>query len=186
MRPAPVALGLLRWWRGEWPGWDEKGDRIVGEQDHKGIDKEQIRNEAYDFAREYHGCSQAMLIAFQEPLGLDASVIRAASPLVGGLGMGKTCGALAGGVMVLGLKYGRSRMEDGIPGLVPGMLHTQALVRKFEEEFGTSDCFDIAGVDWADFEQAAAAISDPEFLKKCAEIVGRTAEMVADIIVENP
>lgn len=147
--------------------------------------REQVRKKAHDFAREYHGCSQAILVAFQEPLGLDATAVRASSTLVGGLGVGKTCGALAGGVMVLGIKYGRSRAEDGIAGLVPGMLHTQALVRRFEQEFGTSDCFEIAGVDWSDFEQAHAAISDPDFLKKCAEIVGRTAEMVADIISEK-
>jgi C_GCAxxG_C_C family probable redox protein len=147
--------------------------------------KEQVRKTAYEYAREYHGCSQAILVAFQEPLGLDAMALRAASTLAGGLGMGKTCGALTGGAMVLGLKYGRSSMEEGLPGLVPGMLHTQPLVQRFEDEFGTTACFAIAGVDWMNFEEAAKAISDPVFLKKCAEIVGRTAEMVADIVFEQ-
>ncbi|UCC59760.1 MAG: C_GCAxxG_C_C family protein [Dehalococcoidia bacterium] len=147
--------------------------------------KEQVRKKAYDYAREYHGCSQAIMVAFQEPLGLDAMALRAASTLVGGLGMGKTCGALAGGAMVLGLKYGRSSMEEGLPGLIPGMLHTQPLVKRFEDEFGTTGCFEIAGIDWLNFEEAAEAISDPEFLQKCAEIVGRTAEMVADIVFEQ-
>ncbi|MCJ7523276.1 MAG: C-GCAxxG-C-C family protein [Dehalococcoidia bacterium] len=66
--------------------------------------KEHVKRKAYEYARQYHSCSQAMLVAFQEPLGLDAQALRAASPLVGGMGMGKTCGALAGGGMVLGLK----------------------------------------------------------------------------------
>ena len=157
----------------------------MAEKNSKGTLKEQVRTKAYDYAVEYHGCSQAILAAFQEPLGLEAATVRAASTMVGGLGMGKTCGALAGGAMVLGIKYGRTNMEEGIQGLVPGFLATQTLVKRFEQEFGTTDCFEIAGVDWTDTNAAMQALMAPEFLKKCAEITASTAEMVAEIIMEQ-
>ena len=150
----------------------------MAEKNSKGTLKEQVRTKAYDYAVKYHGCSQAILAAFQEPLGLDAAAVRAASTMVGGLGMGKTCGALAGGAMVLGVKYGRASMEEGI-------LATQTLVKRFEQEFGTTNCFEIAGVDWTDTNAAIQALMAPEFLKKCAEITARTAEMVAEIITEQ-
>ncbi len=145
--------------------------------------KEQARKKAYDYEKRYHGCTQAVLLTFQELLGMkDDLAFKAASPLCAGLGMGKTCGALSEGVMVLGLKYGRSRIEDGIEGLFAGMLPAQVLVQNFEQEFGTTACFDIVKIDWTDAEAAMKAVVDPEFIEKCAQIVGKTAEMVAEII----
>ncbi|MCJ7523277.1 MAG: C-GCAxxG-C-C family protein [Dehalococcoidia bacterium] len=76
-------------------------------------------------------------------------------------------------------------MEEGIQCLVPGMMYAQALVKRFEQEFGTSDCFEIAGVDWTNVEEAYKAIMDQEFLEECAQIVAITAGMVADIIGEE-
>ena len=147
--------------------------------------KEKVKAKAYDYAVKYHGCSQAIVAAFQEPLGLDAVTLRAAGPMVGGMGLGKICGALAGGVMVLGIKYGRSNMEEGIQGLIPGFLAAQELVKRFEKEFGTTSCFEIAGIDWTDANEAIQALSNPEFLKKCAGVTARTAEMVAEILLER-
>lgn len=148
--------------------------------------KEQARKKAYDYELQFHGCSQSVLLAFQELLGLeDELTFKAAGPLCAGLGMGKTCGALAGGVMVLGMKYGRARIEEGLEGLFPGLGPAQSLVQRFEQEFGTTACSEIAKVDWTDFEGAMQSITNPEFIERCAQLVGRTAEMVAELIGEE-
>lgn len=147
--------------------------------------KEQARKKAYEYELQFHGCSQAVVRTFQELLGLeDELVFKAAGPLCAGLGMSRTCGALAGGVMVLGMKHGRARIEDGIEGLLPGLLGAQKLVSEFEKEFGTTSCSEIAKVDWMDFGAMMKAISDPEFVERCAQVTGKTAEMVAEIIDE--
>lgn len=148
--------------------------------------KRKAREKAHDYELQFHGCSQSVLLAFQELLGLeDELTFKAGSALCAGLGMGETCGALTGGVMVLGLKRGRERIDEGLEGLIPGLGLAQSLVQRFEQEFGTTSCREIAKVDWMDFEAAMQAIANPEFVERCAQIVGRTAEMVAELIGED-
>lgn len=144
---------------------------------------EQARKKAHDYELQFHGCSQTLLLTFQELLGLeDELTFRAAGPLCAGLGMGKTCGALTGGIMVLGLKYGRSRIDEGAGGLFSGLLMAQSLVRKFEQEYGTTSCIEISKLDWTDTDAVIQAINNPEFIARCAQVVGKTAEMVAALI----
>jgi C_GCAxxG_C_C family probable redox protein len=65
----------------------------------------------------HFGCSEAMVLAFQEPLRdyLPNAVVAAASSLRGGMGgAGCVCGALAGGQMLLGAVFGyRGTVEGG-------------------------------------------------------------------------
>ena len=144
---------------------------------------EQARKKAHDYELQFHGCSQSILLTFQELLGLeDELTFRASGPLSAGLGMGKTCGALTGGIMVLGMKYGRSRIDEGVGGLFSGLLMAQSLVRKFEQEYGTTSCIEISKLDWTDTDAVIQAINNPEFISVCANVVGRTAEMVAELI----
>ena len=77
----------------------------------------------------HYNCSQSVLIPFCEEMGIDPDLIfRLAANLGGGLRMGSTCGALAGGLMVLGLKG-------------CGMDKTAALIRRFKENHaGLTDC----------------------------------------------
>ena len=148
--------------------------------------RREARKRAYEYEKNFHGCSQAVLLTLQELMDMgDDLSFRAASALCAGVGVGKTCGALTGGVMALSLKKGRKRIEQGMDALVPGMMLAQQLVKKFEGEFGTTACYEITGIDWTDFAAVAKLLSDPEGaeqLKRCAEIVGKTAEMVVDLI----
>lgn len=159
----------------------------MGQKLSKEALKKQARRKAYNYELKCHGCSQAVLLTFQELLGLgDELTFKAAGPLCAGLGMGKTCGALTGGVLVLGMKYGRPHIQDGLNGLFPGMGVAQKLVQRFEQEFGTTACTEISKInDWTDFEAVMQAVNDPEFIKREAEVVGKTAEMVAEIIGEE-
>ena len=73
------------------------------------------RVEAKALAYDRHsGCSQSVLLALQEELGLgDLDSFKAATVLAGGVARrGETCGALLGALMGLGLAIGRERMED--------------------------------------------------------------------------
>jgi C_GCAxxG_C_C family probable redox protein len=159
----------------------------MGQKISKQALKKQARKKAYDYELQCHGCSQAVLLTFQELLGLeDELTFKAAGPLCAGLGMGKTCGALTGGIMVLGMKYGRPRIQDGLDGLLLGMGVAQRLVQRFEQEFGTTVCSEISKIDdWTDLEAVMQAVNDPEFIEREAEVVGKTAEMVAELMGEE-
>ena len=146
---------------------------------------EQVKKKAHDYELQFHVCSQSILLAFQELLGMeDELTFKAAGPLCVGLGMGKTCGALTGGMMVLGMKYGRTRIDEGLGGLFSGILIAQSLVQRFEQEYGTTACREISKLDWTDSDAVIQAVNNPEFMAMCANVVGATAEMVAKIIAE--
>ena len=68
----------------------------------------EIRRKAHAYDR-HSGCSQAVLLALQEGLGIgDAESFRSATVLSGGIARrGETCGALLGALMA-----GREQMED--------------------------------------------------------------------------
>jgi C_GCAxxG_C_C family probable redox protein len=147
--------------------------------------KKEAQERAYKYERDSHGCSQAVLGTFQELLDMeDALLFKAAGPLCAGLGSGKTCGALAGGVLVLGMVHGRPSLEQGPQGLRKGFALAQALVKRFEKEFGSTTCYEISGVDWTDREAVKRSMSN-QAGEKCFQLVGKTAAMVAELLAEE-
>jgi C_GCAxxG_C_C family probable redox protein len=150
---------------------------------------EEFRKEAEEracrYERDFHGCSQAVVAALQELLEMeDELLFKAAGPLCAGLGSSKSCGALAGGVMVLGMVHGRASFDEGLAGLRKGVALSQALVRRFEQEFGSTSCYEISGIDWTDRESIKRSLSS-QALEKCVQLVGKTAAMVADLLVDE-
>lgn len=154
----------------------------------------EAREAASNYERQYHGCSQATLLALQEALGLEEeSVFKSASSLSGGLAlMGKTCGALIAGVMVLGMKYGRAHFEEGLGSLLKGCLPAYRLVKWFEGEFGTTVCHEISGLEMDEgtlnraiqdpvaFEEGL----DPELIENASQLCGKVAQKVIEMITE--
>ncbi len=130
---------------------------------------EQARRKAEEFYRSGQFlCSEAVFLVANEFLGhpVPDEIVKLASGFP--VGMGKTgcsCGALTGGVMALGLKYGRSTPGVATPGMFEASkeLHDRfkarrrvtccrVLIRPFE--FGSDDhiqqCITITGEVAAD------------------------------------
>jgi len=64
------------------------------------------------FEQKYH-CSQAVLAAFAEELGLtEKQALKLGGCFGGGMCKGEVCGACTGALMVLGMKFGQSDIED--------------------------------------------------------------------------
>ena len=59
-------------------------------------------------------CSQAILSTYGLQFGLDQELaLKLASPFGGGMGsLGNTCGAVTGAILVIGLKYGNSKVGE--------------------------------------------------------------------------
>lgn len=159
--------------------------------------KEEARKRGFEYESTYHGCSQCTMAALQEVLGLeDELVFKAASCVHGGFPVeGRTCGALTAGVMVLGIKYGRARLDEGIAGTLKGMLQALKLITRFKQEFGTTSCLEITEGQTVvtDEETLKYLIEHPqemeemsqELIKKCSQVVSKTAEMVVEVINEE-
>ena len=82
-------------------------------------------------------CAQAVLLAFHEEVALDeTTALRLAAPFGGGFGRQReVCGAVSGGLMGLGQKYGdENNRKCG---------KSQEFLRAFKAEFGCLLCREI-------------------------------------------
>jgi len=91
----------------------------------------EIRRKAHGYDQ-YSGCSQSVLLALQEGLGIgDLESFKAATVLSGGVARrGETCGALLGALMGLGLVRGRERIED-----TPQYVYAMGVANEISDEF---------------------------------------------------
>ena len=155
------------------------------------------------FYDSYSGCSQAVLLALQEGLGVgDEKSFMAATALSGGVARrGETCGAFLGALMVVGLVEGRKKMQD-TPAYVLACARGDELAgafqRRLEAEFGlkeplkTTLCWEIQrGIYGQSFDlrdtwqrnafYACGGHGDNGCLKVC----GIAAEVAARMILEK-
>jgi C_GCAxxG_C_C family probable redox protein len=136
-------------------------------------------------ALERFHCSQAIVWAGRETWGeIHDDVIRAMGAFGGGLaGNGEVCGALVGGLALLGLKYSRAKNEEKEN---PRMWQAAyELVSRFRDEIvkreGSILCRDISQVNWKDRDQVKAFYSGNQ-VKECIKIVGKTADLICEIL----
>ena len=97
-------------------------------------------------------------------------------------GMSRTaglCGALVGGIMALGVLYGRNSSADS-PKKIYAL--TERLVRDFEKQFGSRNCSDLLGCDISTRE--GEAIFEAKKLGKtlCRDMTVKTTELVMQVI----
>ena len=128
-------------------------------------------------------CAQAVFSAFAEQFGLDeTTALRIASPLGGGIGRsGNVCGALTGGLMVLGLAHGSSTPE----GKEPTYLLAKEFMRRFQEQNGAIRCNDLVGMDISTPEGHDAARDSGRFQQVCPAVVRSAAEIVSAMLAEK-
>ena len=122
------------------------------------------------------------------------ATFKAATGLSGGLGRTgeSACGALTAGVMVIGLVYGRSKLEKTAESAAYGetMRRAGLLCDRFAAEFGSTKCHDIQlkiyGKAWNMRDPNIYQDLRDTFAKenKCAIVTGRAAELTAEVIME--
>ena len=97
-------------------------------------------------------------------------------------GMSRTaglCGALVGGIMALGVLFGRNSSADA-PKKIYAL--SERLVRDFEKHFGSRNCSDLLGCDIS--TRAGEAVFEANKLGKtrCLDITVKTSELVMQVI----
>ena len=129
-----------------------------------------------------NSCSQAVLTQYCEKVGLDkTSALNIACGFGAGMQMGKTCGALSGAYMVLGLllggkesgtSAGRREVSEAIA----------AFTRKFKERNGTTECRDLLGCDISTAEGLQIAKEQQLFTTVCPRFVRDVSELLNEIV----
>lgn len=142
------------------------------------VDLERIRKIAEDYYRngDFY-CSEAVVKTIIDEFQIDVSedVIKMASGFPVGMGgMGCTCGALTGGVMAIGLVYGRSQGKD--PKVNKAMELSAKLYQIFCERHKVSCCKVLT---------RGMEKGSPEHMERCIAFTGEMAYEAAKIIAEN-
>src|SRR5512138_912829 len=96
--------------------------------------------------RQGFSCSQAVLAAFADLGGLDADqALRLGEGLAGGVcGLGKTCGAVSGAVLAIGLVHGRTRPDDAAARETTREL-ARRVIAEFRWRHGSLECRSLLG-----------------------------------------
>jgi C_GCAxxG_C_C family probable redox protein len=143
-----------------------------------------VRARAHHIVSHYESCTQSIVAAFMEELGItDPLVLRAAGGMHGGMVSSLTCGIVSGGMMVLGLLIGRENIEEGLDGIFPIVIPGQDLVARLEKRLGSTSCQALSGVDFKDLGQAMQFISSGENAK-CFDHVADGVEEIARFLQE--
>jgi C_GCAxxG_C_C family probable redox protein len=160
--------------------------------------KEEIAKKAFDLAKRYEkectGCAQTIIAGIFGALGIENDdVFKAASGLADGLGLSGdgTCGALVGGAMVISYLFGRERKDfKDMFKPMKSYLLTKKLHDQFVEKYGACRCHDLQKslmgrtfnlLDKTEFEEAIKS----DMMKHCSNVVGTTAQLATNIILEE-
>ncbi len=131
-----------------------------------------------------YNCAQAVVWTFSGDLGLAPDT---ALKLACGLGAGmarrqEVCGAVAGGTLVLGLRYGRGEGQDRLA-TEETYDKTQTLLRRFEDIHGTCNCRRLLGGCDITTPEGRKAYTDRDLLRStCAHCVRTVAEILDELL----
>ena len=131
-----------------------------------------------------YNCAQAVLFAFCDDLSLDKdTALRLACGF--GAGMGRkqeVCGAVAGGILAIGLRHGRGEGQDrALTDATYGKV--RELMSRFESRHGTCICREL--LDGCDLNTPGGQqfFKENDLLNKtCAGCVRTVVEAVEDLL----
>ena len=139
-------------------------------------------------------CAESVLIIVNEghPLpGFEPNIMKAASPLGGGVGRwGSACGAATGAVMALGLVYGTDG-EESLEEFQDKREHvnemSKVFMREFEEAFGSVNCNDLffGLFPWTEDSEARYNEMNAQDLVKCDDYIDWAAKRVLETLGEG-
>ena len=131
-----------------------------------------------------YNCAQSVLYAFGPGLGLDGEMaLKVATGLGAGMARrGEVCGAVTGGILALGLKYGRGARQDR-SATEETYRKTQELMARFEERHGSCLCrVLLKGCDLRTAEGQQFFKEHDLLHKTCVGCVQSVVECLAQIV----
>ncbi len=150
---------------------------------------DRVEKTAGEFEIESGCCAQGCLRALQEEFKIgDKLTYKAATAMPGIALRGETCGGVVGGLMAIGLVWGREDPKD-MDSYFRAVAKGRQFAKAFEAEMGSVMCRDIVKdrfgkeLDLADPEDAKEFVKMNGF-ERCAYVPGRAARIVAGMILD--
>lgn len=134
------------------------------------------------FEKGFH-CAPAVLSTYSEQFGLEkALALKIASGFGAGIGrMGRTCGAVTGALMVIGLKHGQVNLADEEASQRTYTL-AEEFIGRFTKLHGSTECKELIGYDLSDPGELRLARDSGVFQSKCPGFVYDAACILEDVL----
>ena len=133
---------------------------------------------------EGYNCAQSVVYSFCDDIQLEKeTALKVACGFGGGMGRkGEVCGAVTGGIIVVGAKYGRGEQDDKtVTELTYGK--TQVLIEQFIERHGSCTCRSLLGGCDLMTEKGQKNFKDNDLLNQvCRPCIQSVVEILEGII----
>ena len=142
-----------------------------------------IPDDAEAMFRQGCSCSQAVLAAFADQFDLDrATALSMAAGFGGGMGrLGETCGAVTGGIMVLGLRYGGTTAA-GRAAKEKTYERVRDFIARFKAVEGSVTCRELLGCDISTDQGYQEARQRQLTTTLCPRFVRQAAEILEEML----
>jgi len=143
--------------------------------------KEVVAETAVKRFLEGYNCAQSVLLTmFEHWNGKSELIPKIATAFGAGIGRcGSICGALTGGVMAIGTKYGTN--EPSTEKRLEAYELANKLYKKFEQQNGTIFCRELIGYNLSNPKELEEAWKSKVFETKCVKFVSEVVETLIDL-----
>jgi len=130
---------------------------------------------------EGYNCAQSVLLTmFERWNGKSDLIPKIATAFGGGIGRrGSVCGALTGGVMALGIKYGTN--EPSLEKRLKAYELAHKFYKQFERQCESVLCRELIGYDLSNPEELEKARKTNVFEEKCVNFVRKAVETLLEL-----
>lgn len=146
----------------------------------KSMDAENLLGEkaVKHFRDDGYNCSQSVLLTmFEHWNGKNELVPKVATAFGAGIGgCGSVCGAVTGGLMAIGTRYGTN--EPSAQKRSKASELARRFYRQFEKQNGSVMCREVIGFDLSSAEQLKKAQEAGVFKEKCTLFVKKAVEIL--------
>jgi C_GCAxxG_C_C family probable redox protein len=143
--------------------------------------KNAISERAVKHFRDGYNCSQSVLLTMAEHWGDKNKLVpKIATAFGGGIGQcGSVCGALTGGVMAIGVKYGSN--EPSAEKRARAYELARKLYLEFAKQNGSVACRDLIGYDLTNPAERQKVSEEKVSEKKCTSFVRSSVEILLSL-----
>ncbi len=131
-----------------------------------------------------YNCAQSVFYAFCEDLGVDQdTALKVACGFGAGMGRkGEVCGAVTGGIMALGVKYGRGEKEDRAV-TDAAYVKVRELMDQFSNRNGTCICRQLLNGCDLTTEEGQKYFKENDLLNKACKLCVQSAVEILETMM---
>jgi len=141
----------------------------------------QVGDRAADYFGSGYNCSQSVLLAISEHWRIESELIpKIATAFGGGMGRcGSVCGAVAGGVMAIGMRLGTN--EPLLIERLESYEAAKAFYTRFKAIHGSVMCRDLLGHDLSQDGEHELAQKEKAFENRCPNFIRTAVEILLSL-----